>query len=380
MIGAADRSVPPRGDNIAMTDPSSFPAGLPERIEGPSAWYGPQMAVRSDWIEALSPAELDELATASRPWLSERADWSELSRERFVLPTLAPRLARVQRQLLEGRGFVLWRALPIAAWGRRLCAVAFYGLGAHLGRALSQNAHGHLLGHVRDQGLSSVDPNVRIYQTRERQTFHTDSADVVGLLCLQPARRGGASALVSSITLYNELRARRPELAACLFGPLATDRRGEVPHGARPYFEIPVFNWFAGRLSTIYQRQYIDSAQRFADAPRLTSQQVAALDLLDTLADDPALHFMMDFQPGDMQFVHNHTLLHDRTGYDDWPEPERRRHLLRLWLAPAVARPLPPVYAQRYGNVVPGYRGGVPSADGRVSAGLDCNEAVPLGI
>ncbi len=362
-----------------MTHADPFPAGLPARVDGPCAWQGRQMAAREDWIETLSAAELDELAAACSPWLSERADWSELSRERFVLPRLAPRLARVQRELLEGRGFVLLRGLPLAAWGRRQCAVAFYGLGAHLGRALSQNAQGHLLGHVRDQGLSSSDPNVRIYQTRERQTFHTDSADLVGLLCLQPARRGGASALVSSTTLYNEMRARQPDLAACLFRPLATDRRGEVPPGAKPYFEIPVFNWFAGRLSAIYQRQYIDSAQRFADAPRLTPQQIAALDLLDSLADDPALHFTMEFRSGDMQFVHNHTLLHDRTGYDDWPEPERQRHLLRLWLSPAGARPLPPVYAQRYGNVVPGYRGGVPSADGRLRAGLESGESVPLG-
>ena len=354
-----------------MNESVVFPPGLPARIDGPCAWYGAAMAARTDWIETLTAAELAELATASTPWLSERADWSELSRERFVLPTLAPRLARVQRELLDGRGFVLLRGLPLADWGRRRCAVVFYGLGVHLGRALSQNAQGHLLGHVRDLGLSSTDPNVRIYQTCERQTFHTDSADLVGLLCLQPARSGGASALVSSITLYNELRARRPELAACLFDPVATDRRGEVPHGAKPYFEIPVFNWFAGRLSAIYQRQYINSAQRFADAPRLSAQQVEALDLLDALADDPALHFTMDFRSGDIQFVHNHTLLHDRTAYEEWPEPERRRHLLRLWLAPPAARPLPPVYAQRYGNVVPGYRGGVPGAAGRLVAGLD---------
>jgi hypothetical protein len=375
MIGAPAGPGPARGDNLAMTHPEPFPVGLPARIDGPCAWYGPEMARRGDWIETLSAAELDELATASAPWLSERADWSELSPKRFVLPTLAARLARVQRELLEGRGFVLWRGLPMASWGRRPCAVAFYGLGTHLGRALSQNAQGHLLGHVRDLGLSSADPHVRIYQTRERQTFHTDSADVGGLLCLHPARRGGASALVSSTTLYNELRARRPELAACLFEPLATDRRGEVPPGARPYFEIPVFNWFAGRLSAIDHRQYIDSAQRFADAPRLTTRQRDALDLLDALANDPALHFTMELQPGDMQFVHNHTLLHDRTAFDDWPEPQRRRHLLRLWLAPAVARPLPPVFAQRYGNVVPGYRGGVPSADGRLSAGLEFDGA-----
>jgi hypothetical protein len=362
-----------------MTDPETFPAGLPERIERPSAWYGPAMAARRDWVETLSPRELDELAAACTPWLGERADLSDLTRDRFALPTLAPRLARVLHELLDGRGFVLWRGLPLAAWGRRRCAVAFYGLGAHLGRALSQNAQGHLLGHVLDRGLSSVDPNVRIYQTSERQTFHTDSCDVVGLLCLQAARRGGASALVSSTTLYNELRERAPALAARLFEALATDRRGEVPPGAKPYFEIPVFNWYAGQLSAIYQRQYIDSAQRFADAPRLSAQQVAALDLLDALCDDPALHFTMEFQPGDMQFVHNHTLLHDRTAFEDWPELQRRRHLLRLWLAPPAARPLPPVYAQRYGSVVPGYRGGVPSADGRLSAGMEVTEGAAVG-
>ena len=159
---------------------------------------------------------------------------------------LAQRLARVHDELLDGRGFVLLRGLPVQAWGRRRSAIAFYGLGAHLGLARSQNAQGHVLGHVRDLGLSSSDPNVRIYQTHDRQTFHTDSADIVGLLCLQTARRGGLSALVSSTTLYNELRARRPDLAAELFKPLATDRRGEVPPGAKPYFEIPVFNWFAG--------------------------------------------------------------------------------------------------------------------------------------
>jgi len=228
-----------------------------------------------------------------------------------------------------------------------------------------------VLGHVRDVGLSSADPNVRIYQTHERQTFHTDSADVVGLLCLQTAKRGGLSALVSSTTLYNELRAHRPELAARLFEPLATDRRGEVPTGAQPYFVIPVFNWFAGRLSAIYQRQYIDSAQRFGSAPRLDAQQIEALDLLDALANDPAQHFTMALEVGDLQFVHNHVLLHDRTAFEDGPEPARRRHLLRLWLAPDGARPLPPVFAQRYGSVTPGARGGVPSADGVLRAPLD---------
>ena len=227
------------------------------------------------------------------------------------------------------------------------------------GAARSQNAKGHVLGHVKDMGLSSKDPNVRIYQTSERQTYHTDSCDVVALLCLKTARSGGLSTQVSSTTIFNEMRRRRPDLLALLFEPVATDRRGEVPVGMKPWFEIPVFNWHEDHLTAIYQRQYIDSAQRLPGVPRLSPRKIEALDLFDDLANDPALNLHMEFRPGDMQFVHNHQILHSRTDFEDWPELEKRRHLLRLWLAPRKARELPPAYAQRYGSIEPGNRGGI---------------------
>ena len=338
---------------------------LPPVQQGPAAWLGPEMAARRDWVEVLSPAEVAEVEVAARSLSDRNADIASISATDFVLPTLAPRLAKICAELLHGRGFVLLRGLPVQHWPLPLSAAAFVGIGSHFGPAVSQNAQGHVLGHVRDLGLRSDDPHVRIYQTAERQTFHTDSCDVVGLLCLQTARVGGDSALVSSSTLWNEMRARRPDLARLLLQPIATDRRGEVPAGELPFFTIPVFNWFEGQLSAIYQRQYIESAQRFEQAPRLTPAHVEALDLLDQLSNDPTLHFLMTLQRGDIQLVHNHTLLHDRTAFTDWPEPERRRHLLRLWLAPADARPLPSVFAQRFGSVLPGARGGVRPADGR---------------
>ena len=338
---------------------------LPPVQQGPAAWLGPEMAARRDWVEVLSPAEVAEVEVAARSLSDRNADIASISATDFSLPTLAPRLAKIGAELLDGRGFVLLRGLPVQHWPLHLSATAFIGIGSHFGPAVSQNAQGHVLGHVRDLGLRSDDPHVRIYQTAERQTFHTDSCDVVGLLCLQTARAGGDSALVSSSTLWNEMRARRPDLARLLLQPIATDRRGEVPAGELPFFTIPVFNWFEGQLSAIYQRQYIESAQRFEQAPRLTPAHVEALDLLDQLSNDPTLHFLMTLQRGDIQLVHNHTLLHDRTAFTDGPEPERRRHLLRLWLAPADARPLPSVFAQRFGSVLPGARGGVRPADGR---------------
>jgi hypothetical protein len=344
----------------------------PPEISGPSAWYGPDLDARRDWIEPLSDAEVAEIERATQAVVERLKDPERdlvlLRKKDFPLPTLAPRLERILDEVLTGRGFVLIRRLPVERWSKLQRAVAFYGLGTHWGNLRSQNAEGHLLGHVKDLG----DPDApRIYKTNKRQGYHTDSCDVVGLLCLGTAKEGGLSSLVSSVTLFNEIRRRRLDLLAPLFAPIETDRRGEVPEGQKPYFRIPVFSWHAGLLSAIYQRKYIDEARKLPGVPPYTRQQEEALDLLDRLADDPALHLRMEFQPGDIQLVHNHTLLHDRTAFVDCPQPERRRHLLRLWLAPPAARPLPGVFAERFGSVTPGDRGGVVVRGTRLVVPLD---------
>lgn len=329
------------------------------------------MCAESTWIHPLNDEELRELERAAQLCLEKSDDISRIRRQDFALPKLGVRLRRIHDALIHGIGFALLRALPVSTWSKAITAAAFFGIGQHLGFARPQNARGHVLGHVIDMGLRADDPNVRIYQTHARQTFHTDSSDIVGLVCLQQARSGGDSALVSSNTIYNEMRRDHPELAAALFDPIATDRRGEIASGQKPFFEIPVFTWHARMMSTIYQRQYIDSAQRFDDAMRLTPLHVEALDCFDALANDPRLNFLMRLEGGDMQFVHNHTLLHDRTAFEDWAEPGRKRHLLRLWLSSPAARPLPEVWAQRYGTIEPGLRGGVTVPEAAWHAPLD---------
>ena len=333
---------------------------MTQAVRGPGVWYGRDLARRDDWIRPFSAAELAEIDAAIQAYRSSGKPLQALSAGDFPLPRLGPVLREVLAELLEGRGFILLRGLPVGRMTREAQAIAYLGLGAWLGAFRSQNAKGHLLGHVKDLGLDIRDPRVRYYQTSRGLEYHTDSVDVVGLLCLKTAKAGGESYLASSMSVYNEVLARRPDLAPALFEPFPTDRRGEVPEGMRPWFDIPIFHWHAGKLSCIYVRQYIESAQRlFPEARRLTRAQVQAMDLIDELCNDPAIHLAMDFQPGDIQLLHNHQILHSRGDFENWPEPERHRHLLRLWLAPPEARPLPEVYAPRYGSVAPGARGGI---------------------
>ena len=189
---------------------------LPPEIKGRSAWYGPELARSTDWIARLSKTEIAEVESAIRRLVESSFDLTSISSQDFPLPTLAARLCDVLDEVINGRGFALIRALPVQRWSKREAAIAFLGIGVHLGHLRMQNAAGHLLGHVKDLGRSSEDPNARIYQTKERQTFHTDSCDVVGLLCLQPAKFGGLSTVVSSTTIFNEMRRRRPDLLRVL--------------------------------------------------------------------------------------------------------------------------------------------------------------------
>jgi hypothetical protein len=348
----------------------------PPVLDTPAAWLGKDMAATPErWLFQLADSQIAELESAAERFLDSGSEIGEMRRDDFPLPEFGAQLAELRKTLISGIGFRLLRGLPVAGYSQEMMAAVFCGIGAHLGKARSQNAMGHLLGHVRDIGADLNDRSVRIYQTARRQTFHTDSSDAVGLLCVHQAMEGGDSLLVSSATIYNEFRQRRPDLVPLLFEPVATDRRGEVPAGEKPYFEIPVFNWHEGYLSALYQRQYVDSAQKVPGAPPLSEAKIEALDLLDSLTNDPALNFSMRLESGDMQFVHNHSLMHDRTAFRDWPAPAPKRHLLRLWLSIPGDRPLPDVYKQRYGSIDIGDRGGIITPHTKLTLPVDMEQA-----
>ena len=338
----------------------------PGPIGGPGAWRSADMAKRSDeWIYQLSAAEVSELDHAMRRTRDQ--DIIDITRADFALPALGATLDTLRRELLTGRGFAVIRGVPVADYSVEEAARVYWGIGAHLGHARSQNAKGHVLGHVCDLGArfdAFKNPGkARIYQTRDRQRFHTDSTDIVGLMCLQKAKAGGGSSISSSVTVHDEMWRRDRRLWAEMYKPLWRDRRGEIPAGKLGYYPCAAFHFHEGLLSTIYARDYIESCNRFDELPRLNENQSAALDLFDKLSEDDYIRLDMAFEPGDIQFLHNHQILHARADFEDWPETERKRHLLRLWLSPEDARPLPDSFIERYLGLEIGNRGGIIAPD-----------------
>ena len=327
-----------------MTD--RIPA-VPQPYEHPSAWRAADMADPQRYVITLDASDVAEIDSALASATAAGRTIPEMDKAGFPLVRVAAKLRDALDRLENGPGVVLFRGLPMERYRKPDAAMIFWGMGAYMGPAFAQNAQGDVLGHVRDLGASRLDPKSRGYQTREKLPFHNDSTDVVGLMCLATAKSGGLSRVASSIAIHNELIATRPDLAAALYGDFCQDRRGEEPPGENPYFVTPFFVRHEGRVFVKFNRGYVQSAQRFAEVPRLTGLQIEAMDAIDRLCNDPRFCLEMMLEPGDMQFVCNHVVLHSRTHYEDWPEPTRRRHLLRLWLrTPAFAVP-PPQFADR---------------------------------
>jgi len=297
------------------------------------AWYGPDVKLADDWIHVLTPQQIAELDAAILAPEKQGRDILTLGRDDFHIPSILPVLKEMAKAVLHGRGFYLIRGLPVERYTKKQSALAFWALGVHTGDPVSQNGKGHVLGHVTNLGLNYSDPEVRGYQTSARLPYHTDSSDMVGLLCLRKARSGGLSSIVSSTTIWNELVRGRPDLAQVLMDGFHRTRWGEIPAGQKPYASSPVFAPLNGRIFSSYVRSAIHKAQAMEVVPRLTPLQIEAMDHLDALAADPRIHLDMDLAPGDMQFVSNYHVYHSRTAYEDDPDPERRRHMLRLWLA-----------------------------------------------
>lgn len=301
------------------------------RIRSAADWRGSQLADDPRWRLSLDAAHRSEVLSALSAAQSAGVGPDEVAPGSFPLPRLGHRLRRLAGDVAHGRGFGLVGAVPVEGLTEQQCALVAVGISSHVGQVVPQGPGRSAVVHVRDCGADPARSTTRSYQHSQRLGFHADPTDVVALLCVRPARSGGLSTIVSSVAVHNVLVEQRPDLARLLYEPWWFDRR--TGDGPDSFHQQPVYAVDSGgRLRTRYGPDYLRSAQRGPQVPPLTAGQLAALELLDELHNDPGHVLTMQLRAGDLQVLNNHVVLHSRTGYEDHVDPQLRRHLIRVWL------------------------------------------------
>ncbi|MDE2463857.1 MAG: TauD/TfdA family dioxygenase [Alphaproteobacteria bacterium] len=317
-------------------------------LEPHLAWHHDDVKDPEGWTYHLLAQDLVELDDALAHAKSVSCDLLDLEQVDFPLPTLAHRLTTIERELIDGRGFVRIRGLPVERYSDDDLTLLYWGIGLHLGEPWPQNKHGHLMGDVTDQGKSLSDPTFRGNELGQvALDYHTDGADLIGLMCLRAARSGGLSLVANAVAIHNDLLATRPDLVAALYEALPYDFRGEQPEGSKPFYSFPVFTAFKERLFVRFIPHYIRASQRHAEAPRLSSEALEALEVVSEMARRQEYNVYMELAPGDMQFINNYHVLHGRTAYVDDAASGHKRHLKRLWLSAHHLTQRPPHFRRQ---------------------------------
>ena len=303
-------------------------------VGGPSAWRGSDIQDRTDWIVELADRQAHELLDALAAIEADGLDFFEVNRETFALPTLGPLLESFLIELLNGRCFVLAQGVPVEGLTEQQIELMYWGLGQHIGIPLPQGAAGtDLFAHVRDEG---VDRNADyggalLNKHHEALPFHTDSSDLVGLLCINPAMDGGASTIVSAAAVHDEFLRRRPDLSDVTYEQWWFERRrGQGPDS---FAQCPIFAVNdKGKLFTFYGPDLFKTATRGEDVPELSDRQWEAMALIDEINGSPEFQLNMNFRSGEIQFLNNYSIMHSRSAYEDHADPALKRDLIRLWL------------------------------------------------
>src|SRR4051812_37303444 len=291
-----------------------MPEILRTPVTHPSAWRGSELARDRSWVLELSSVQARELEAAAERVLAKSRGPSELSRADFVFDECEDVLEEVRRRVVDGQGFVLLRGLPVQGRNRELVRAMYWGLGTRLGRAVTQNLQGDLIAEIRDRGKDVNNLDVKPSETNAEQRPHTDPADLVGLLCIRGAQSGGLSRIASTMALYNAVLANHPEYLDWLYRGFHHNLRGDAaegaPFGCTPK-PIPVYRYYQGALSCVFNASTIKEAQRRMGA-LVPEAEMRAIDYMVDLARSDEYRLDMNFAAGDLQVLNNYTVMHWR--------------------------------------------------------------------
>jgi len=326
------------------------------------AWHAEDLLARDDWLQRLTDGELAELDAAVSSVDACGREIESLTSADFPLDgtRIGARLSKIQHHLEHGPGACLLKGLQIADRSEDECWRVFWAIATELGTPVSQSAAGERIFSVRDEGFKIGQPQARGPNTRKRLSFHTDRCDVIAFLCLRQAKTGGENQIASSVAVYHEMQRRRPDLAEILQQPFYFARHNVDTGNEKPWCRQPIFSFCDGRFACSYLRVLIDRAYAMDELPDMSDQQREALDMIEQIAAEPEMHVTFRQEPGDLLLLNNWITLHRREQFEDFDAPQRRRHILRIWLAMPNSRPLDPLFADNYGATAAGaIRGGM---------------------
>jgi alpha-ketoglutarate-dependent taurine dioxygenase len=313
----------------------SFPEAAARDFTGGLAWAGAELPPTAGLLP-IGAAALRELEAAAALLAGNPLPVLALDPRDFALEACRALMREAGRMLAEAPGFVILDRLPVERLESDIAVKLYWLLARLLARPVAQKWDGTMVYDVRDMGKppgNGVRPDI----TNAEQNFHVDNSynicppDYVALFCLRTAMAGGISGLVSFQAAHNEMRRRHPDLLPRLYRPFLFDRQREHAPGDAMVLRRPILEWQEGRLLGRISRFQIVNGHAMAGEP-LDAEGQEALDAFNAIMDEARLRFDFTFQPGQVQIVSNRALGHKRTGFQDWPEPERRRHLVRLWL------------------------------------------------
>lgn len=304
-------------------------------VDAPAPWRGDLLQDQPKlWLRTLTLAQVEELSAVAARIESAGVALSDINIRNYPIPVLCDAMVEWKRLIHSGAGMILVRGLPVRELGKAKSAICYWLIGLHLGLPVPQNAQGETLVDIRDTGAMPSDHNTRLYKTRADLSFHTDGADIIGLLCLRSGKSGGVSRICSSVEVYNKILRRRPDLAALLEQDFHHHAHGQFGPDGPKTFVYPIVSRKDGIFRMLLLLWYIrNAAEDFPEIAILTPGEHELLDLLESVPMEKGMALDMKFQEGDMQFLKNSVVLHARTEYEDWEEPDDKRHLLRLWLS-----------------------------------------------
>ncbi|KAH8897659.1 Clavaminate synthase-like protein [Thozetella sp. PMI_491] len=330
---------------------------------GPQPWKAEDVRRDSSWILRLTPEEADGFCTALEYAKAHPKELLDMTQADYPLPEASKQALERAIATTQGRwGLCLVKGFPTDKWTEADMRVAYWGMGLYMGVGRTQNRASEVINDVRDAGGGYKVKGGRGYNTNAGLDFHQDSADVVALLCRRTAKEGGTSKVMSSMALRDRVAEVRPDLLPVLeannwFHSFQNSQDPSQP----PYYRCPIIGQSGGHFCARTNRKNTVAAQaHFSEVPRLTPQQEEALDLLDTIMPSDEYCYSMELEEGDMQLLNSFVTLHSRTPFVDHEDPDKKRHLMRLWLSIPSSQPLPTPYAEYWGDVRAGaVRGGM---------------------